>query len=222
MLGATHYRVLVSKNGGPYNAIPPEYPALAARWYPAFLMMRWPSSDNGSFNFKVEIYNGAASLAQIPLPTGNSLTLEIDNTPPQVDLVAIRQHGSGAPVVACQIVAAAPNLFDFQITATDPNQHMLSYDLTAYWGKNKSASIPGAADSYASHVAPAPPHAWGGVINAWLPAAGWAASCNCAHTFFLRAWKRTIDGYSYVLSDQSTQSITINNKGLHLPVFPTP
>lgn len=248
MLGATHYRVLVS-NGGPYTAlgqswtayrwntttlqyeavnvapvtadqryaIPPEYPALAARWYPAFLMMRWPSSANGSYNFKVEIYNGAANPVQIPLPTGNSLTLEIDNTPPTVDLVAIRQH-NGVLVKPCDIVTAAPNLFDFQITATDPNQHMLSYSLAAYWGKNKSEAISGAADSYSpGHVAPAPPHAWGGVINAWLPAAGWPAKCNCAHTFFLRAWKRTTDGYSYVLSGESHQSITINNTGIVCP-----
>jgi DNA-binding beta-propeller fold protein YncE len=248
MLGATHYRVLVSKDGGPYGAlgqswtayrwntttlqyeavnvapvtadqryaIPPEYPALAARWYPAFLMMRWPSSANGSYSFKVEIYNGAANPTATPLPTGNSLTLAVDNTPPEVDIVAIRQH-PGPMIKACDIVTAAPNRFDFQITATDPNQHMLSYDLAAYWGKNKSASITGAADSYASHVSAAPPHAWGGVINAWLPAAGWAASCNCAHTFILRAWKRTTDGYGYVLSGQSSQSLTINNTGVVCP-----
>jgi hypothetical protein len=39
------------------------------------------------------------------------------------------------------------------------------------------------------------------------------ATCNCAHTFVLRASKRTTNGYSYILSSSSYQSITINNAG---------
>lgn len=240
-LGASHYRVLVSKDSGPYTAlghswtayrwssgtfeydpvtvapvtadkryeIPPEYPGAPQRWYPPFLMMRWPSTNNGVYNFRVEIFGSAATPTAIPLPAGNSLTLKVDNTPPQVDLVAIRQRELPGIIQPCDIVSSGTDVFEFQITAFDPNQHLLSYSLTAYWGKNKAE--PFVSDSYASHVAPAPPHPWNGVTNTWLPVAGWEAKCNCAHTFILRAWKRTIDGYNYTLRRDSHQSITINN-----------
>jgi molybdopterin biosynthesis enzyme MoaB len=54
-----------------------------------------------------------------------------------------------------------------------------------------------------------------------VPAGGWdcdvplpgggvdPTSTNCAHTFILSAWDRTIDGFSRIHYAQSTQSITI-------------
>ena len=201
--------------------IPAEYPALAYRWYPPFLMMQWPSGDNDLYTFSVQILSlsgGVWTDLTGLLPAGkNSLTVLVDNTPATVNLVAIRQHGSGTTVKPCDIVSAGTHTFDFQVTASDPNHHLLSYSLTAYWGKDKSAAV-FPAETYApGHVDAEGPYLWSGVTGTWLPAAGWTASCNCAHTFFLESWKRTIDGYNYLLYGHSQQSVTINNTGVACP-----
>jgi hypothetical protein len=201
--------------------IPADYPAHAERWYPSFLMMRWPSGSNGNghYTLTVEIFKKTGSTwtdLTSSLTSGNSLTVLVDNSGFNVDVVAIRQHGSTTPVVACTIVSSGVSKFDMEITAYDPNQHFLSYTLTALWGHNGSATV--ASDTYApSHVDAEGPHLWSGVINTWVPPAGWQAQCNCAHTFYLDAWKRTIDGYNYLLHGAAHQSITINNTGTTCP-----
>ncbi len=252
-LGATHYRVLVSKGGGAPTSlklswntykwntvtsryelvpvspipsddryeIPAEYPALAYRWYPSFLMMQWPSGDNDLYTFSVQIFQLSGGswtdLTYLLPPAKNSMTVLIDNSAATIDLVAIRQHGSGTPISPCQIVSSGPSKFDFQVTAYDPNHHLLSYGLTAYWGKDKSEAVFPTETYSPGHVDAEGPYLWSGVIGAWLPAAGWQAHCNCAHTFFLEAWKRTIDGYNYLLYGHSQQSVTINNTGTACP-----
>jgi DNA-binding beta-propeller fold protein YncE len=219
---------------GPKYLIPAEYPLNAARWKPPFLMMRWPSGENGLYAFRVRIFNAAGGNIPFPVAWKNSLAVMIDNTPPEVKLVSIWQKGCpGNPakeVMACDIVSAAPNQFYFRITANDPNQHLLNYGLTAMWGDNQSEPV--YADSYSNHVAMASPHAWGGVQNFDVPrslpgsggaATTWSAHIKCAHTFYLGAWKRTIDGYNYLLYRDYHKSITINNTGsLCLTPLPTP
>jgi len=242
-LGATHYRVLVSYEGGAaaplalswntykWNTttsqfdltpvspipgdnryeIPPEYPAHAERWFPAFLMMQWPSGSNGLYTFSVEIFKKTgATFTDLTssLTSGNSMTLLVDNSGFNTDVVAIRQHGSSTPLSVCAIVTTGTSKFDVEVTAYDPNQHLLSYGVTALFGRNGSSTV--ASDSYASHVNAEGPHLWSGVTNTWMPSAGWQAQCNCAHTFYLDAWKRTINGYGYLLEGTAHQSITIN------------
>ena len=251
-LGATHYRVLVSYEGGApaplalswntyhWNTIaseydltavspipgddryeiPPDYPTHAERWYPSFLMMRWPSGSNGHYTFTVEIFKKTgASWTDLTssLTTGNSLTVLVDNSGLNVDVVSLRQHGTSHIVAACEIVNSGPSTFDIKVTAYDPNQHFLSYTLTALWGHNGSEVV--SSDTYSpGHVDAEGPHLWSGVINTWVPPAGWAAHCNCAHTFYLSAWKRTIDGYNYLINGTAHQSITINNTGVACPL----
>ena len=48
--------VMASEEDDAPIPIPPEYPDHAQRWYPAFLMMRWPSGTNGHYTFSVEIF----------------------------------------------------------------------------------------------------------------------------------------------------------------------
>jgi DNA-binding beta-propeller fold protein YncE len=246
-LGATHYRVKVSRDGGPPSSVTPSWTAYRwdvtddeyqpvtvepvsgtdlyeipaeyggpspqpQRWSPPFLMLRWPSAENGLYTFHVEIVRPAAGsgwedLTNLLPAAKNSLTLLIDNTAPEVDLVAVRQ--AGVPIPVCAIVDSGPNQFDFVVTAHDPNHHLLRYSLVAVWGKNASELIH--ADGYPSHVDAEGPRLWSGVINHAVPPAGWPAHCRCAHTFFLDAWKRTIDGYGPVLYGASHQSLTINN-----------
>ncbi|HXB55402.1 MAG TPA: hypothetical protein VN461_11500 [Vicinamibacteria bacterium] len=244
-LGATHYRVNVSKDGSPptplmqtWNAsrwnpvtslyetaaiapdgsgryeIPVEYPAHPERWVPPFLMMRWPSGVNGMYTFTVEIFTFVPPSTWTPLtpllpPAKNQLTVKIDNDPPNVDLVNIFLHGAVTPLGVCALVSSpSGTAYDVEITANDPNGALLSYGVTAYFGHNAASTVI-ATESYASHVNADGPHLWHGVNHFRGPAAGWTPTCNCAHTFFVDVWKRTIDGYGYLIYKNAHQSITI-------------
>ena len=218
----------------PLYEIPADYPAHAERWYPSFLMMRWPSGSNGLYTFRVEIFKRVGAtwtdLTSALPASGNRLKVLIDNSGFNADVVAIRQHGTATIIHACDIVSSGTHTFDLQVTAYDPNHHLLRYILTAYWGHNQSETV--SFDNYASHVSEEGPHLWSGLTNLWVPPpppplpappapppppVGWTAHCNCAHTFYLDAWKRTIDGYYYLLEGTAHQSITINNTGSSCP-----
>jgi hypothetical protein len=205
-------------------------------WYPAFFFMRWPSGENGLYAFRVKIFKKiGASWSELTnsLPAvDNSLKLRIDNTPPEVRIESIWQGKPNDSIAdkeikACDIITGLPitNTYYFKITAYDSSHHLLSYHLSALWGDNQSQSPEYSHDNYdPHHVDPTPPdHRWYGVINFIVPRTTtgsggnptfWKAKCNCAHTFYLRAWKRTINGYNYILSRGYHKSITINNTGV--------
>jgi DNA-binding beta-propeller fold protein YncE len=256
-LGATHYRVLVSQNGGAftpvnlswnasffnssrYEATPVapdsdgryKLPAQPEFWLPLFQLLRWPTGVNGVYSFKVELFKpGAAagswdSVPLVPPPpfppppsppppspsAGNLLTLRVDNDLPQTELIHIYQTGAADAnfVKACQIVTSGANHFEVKFTAHDPNGHLASYQVYALFGNNSTATIV-PTETYASHVNADGLHHWNGVVNHRDPSGGWAATCNCAHTFILDAWKRTTDGRQPLLHGTWHQSITINN-----------
>jgi len=191
-------------------------------WYP-FWIMRWPSGDNGEYTFRVKLYNDLGN--EIPpgdlnsdFNSQNSLTLYVDNTPPEAKINKIMQTPlPGTEINACDIVGSGANSFFFNITAYDSNQHLLSYRLEALWGDNKSdPNI--VSDDYGSHVTIAANHPWSGIINQDVrDTSPWSAECNCAHTFYLRVWKRTINGYNHILYRRYHKSITINNTGVLCP-----
>jgi DNA-binding beta-propeller fold protein YncE len=214
--------------------IPDEYPLNAAWWVNPFLMMRWPSGENGLYEFTVKIFDASGNdiTGNFQPNWKNSLKVQIDNTPPDVKILSIWQvvgtldtkppdpadTGPDKEIKPCDIVSTGANKYYFKITAYDTNQHLLSYGLSALWGDNKSETI--YADSYDNHVVPAPPHPWSGVTNFIVPRdvpgsvgnpTTWPAKCNCAHTFYLGAWKRTINGYWHILYRDYHKSITINN-----------
>lgn len=208
-----HYEpelVAPDPTNGRYS-IPQDYQSAltAPFWSPTYLMMRWPTSDNGTYTLRIQIFsNGVNITNKIPM-NQRTLTVRIDNTPPVADLQTIR-HG-GQDVSPCEIVQTTPNSFDFGLEASDANGHLLGYSLRAVWGRNQSATV--LSDSYSSHVNEDGPHSWKNSSVLFLPSPGWEAKCNCAHTFTLQVSKRTINGYGYILSSSSYQSITINNTG---------
>ncbi|HWS70841.1 MAG TPA: hypothetical protein VN605_01945, partial [Thermoanaerobaculia bacterium] len=114
--------------------IPAEYPTNPERWYPSFLMLRWPSGTNGLYTFTVDLFDAAGN-PLAPIAAGNLLTLRVDNDPPLVELVNVFQHGSATPVNACAIVTTGTSVFDVVITANDPNGHLLAYSASAIWGR---------------------------------------------------------------------------------------
>jgi DNA-binding beta-propeller fold protein YncE len=255
-LGATHYQVLVSYEGGPatpltlgwntyhwntttnqydltpvapdpaggtgssYYAIPSDYSGHAERWYPSFLMMQWPSGSNGLYKFSVNLFKKPDFIHPLSSTPVNSLAVLIDNSPATVDVVALRQ-GSSNILTACSIVSSGPTDFFVEVTAYDPNHHLLDYRVTAMWGHNASdtffyTSYTGSPPLWpVSHVDEEGPRLWSGVVNSWVPAGtvGWQAHCSCAYTFYLDSWKRTIDGYNRLLYRTAHQSISINNAG---------
>jgi DNA-binding beta-propeller fold protein YncE len=194
-------------------AIPADYPLHAERWYPSFLMMQWPSGANGNghYTFTVELFRQSGTVFTPVATPANSLTVLVDNSGFSTDVVHIYQDGSTTPLPVCAIVESGLNQFYVEVTAYDPNKHLLNYGVTILFGHNASSSW--FSDSYASHVDAEGPHLWSGVTNYKVPKV-FSATCSCAHTFYLGAWKRTIDGYNYLLYSSAHQSITINNAGL--------
>ena len=98
-----------------------------------------------------------------------------DNTRPTAAIPSISHNGTPVPV--CAIVETGPGVFRFEITAEDPQQHLLSGSLLALWGDNKSATI--VSDRHAAHVSPS--KLWGG-INGRVPAAPAFCGPRCRAT----------------------------------------
>jgi hypothetical protein len=267
-LGASHYEVQVSKDGGPFvpmsfgwtayrwntdptvakyepvaiapdpgttlYAIPDDYPLHAARWVPPFLMMRWPSGENGVYELQVTLFEetGPGTFTLIAFPpldaAKNRLTLRIDNTRPEAEILRICQQVSTAvpfgdpclprrEVKACDIVTDPANNYTFGFRAYDPNGHLRYYRMRAFWGKNGVGNVVSTVHYVGAPANPLAP-LWYGELNATAPAAGWSASCDCAHTFELVVGKRTINGYNYLLWDVHRQSVTINNTSTPCPL----
>ncbi len=180
-------------------------------WYTPWLGLARNTADlaNGLHNLEVRIYNAAKTQILVLPGVKRSCQLMIDNSVPTAAITTI--FHDAVPVGTCGIVTTAPDKFSFEIVADDPQQHLLSWSLTALWGDNKSASI--ASDSYAAHVTPS--KLWGGTSGS-VPTPAWQAtvagdptSRRCAHTFILGVWDRVIDGYSYIHYAQAHKSITI-------------
>lgn len=92
----------------------------------------------------------------------------IDNTLPVATLETILQQPGNLPVGTCAIVNAGSPTFAFVVTASQPQSHLLGWDLVAYWGDNKSEVV--AADSYASHISPT--RLWAGITSTAVPPPG--------------------------------------------------
>ena len=104
---------------------------------------------------------------------------------------------------------------DPRCTASAP-RHLRAWELAVYWGDNQSKPV--AADNYSHHIASPP--IWTGLSSVVIPPPGptpWDAtvpgdptSIHCAHTFFLYAWDRVINGWGYVHGDANYhKSITL-------------
>jgi len=180
-------------------------------WYTPWLGLARNSGDlsNGLHNLEVRIYNAAKTQILVPPGVKRSCQLMIDNSVPTAAITTI--FHDAVPVGTCGIVTTAPDVFTFEIVADDPQQHLLSWSLTALWGDNKSGLI--ASDSYGAHASPS--KLWAGTSGS-VPTPAWQASVagdptsrRCAHTFILGVWDRVIDGYSYIHYAQASKSITI-------------
>jgi len=83
---------------------------------------------------------------------GRSAQVMIDNTVPVVNIQQILHQPGNVPVDACAIVQTGTPTFTFRITASAPQSHLRAWNLTAYWGDNKSKSV--SSDDYNNHISP--------------------------------------------------------------------
>jgi hypothetical protein len=225
--GAARYRVLYSKNGGPYtrlkqtwtnfkfngliwvpNAIGPDandsYPVPPPweLWYLPNLLISWQTAvgfGDGTYNLKLELLNSGGFV--LASPPGNSLTLFVDNTPPSTTIN--NMFYNGAAICQCGIVTQGdfPRGFTFDITVSDPHGALSSYALGYTYGNNLSGAVVG--DAYVpSHVNQDGPEQWNGVANIIVPSGflvfPWRAPTSCAYTFILSAQSRVQNGYGLV------------------------
>ncbi len=174
--------------------------------------------SNGIHEISVKLFDASYSPITVPATNIESRWVQIDNGWPTAAIEQVLH--SGTPVGACAMVTSGADAFTFVITADDPEQHLLSWNLTALWGANKSKAV--ASDNYSNHL---PGPLWAGITGTAVPpAAGpppslapWAAavsgdtsSTQCAHTFYLDVWDRTINGYSYIHESDYSFSLTID------------
>jgi hypothetical protein len=242
--GAARYQVLYSKNGGPYarlrqtwtnfkfngstwvpNAIGPDaadsYPVPPPweLWYLPNLLISWQTAaglGDGTYNLKLQLLNSGG----FPLssPSGNSLTLFIDNTAPTVTIN--NAYYDGTAICECGIVTAGPCVtgelpaiqfhgFTFDLTVNDAHGAVNGYSLDYTYGNNHSGNI--FSDTYApTHVNADGPEQWNGVTDQVEPTLPWCAPSACAYTFVLSASSRVQNGYGLVFPYVSyNKSLTI-------------
>jgi hypothetical protein len=174
--------------------------------------------SNGIHQISVKLFDASKTPITVPPANIQSRWVQIDNGWPTAAIEQVLQ--SGTPLGVCAMVTSGADAFTFVITADDPQQHLLSWNLSALWGNNKSKAV--ASDNYSNHP---PGPLWAGIVSTAVPpAAGpppstppWVAavagdptSIQCAHTFYLDVWDRTINGYSYIHESDYSYSVTID------------
>jgi hypothetical protein len=235
--GAAKYRVMAAKNGGPaqpllqtwtnfrFNTVTLNWDPIAFSpdgagrypfvnpfqlWYLPYLLVSWQTGNfgDGTYVLSLELFDAANN--PLPPPPGNSLTLFVDNSPPNPIINHIAYNGTNA--CACAIVTQgdAPLGFTFNLSFTDPNGALDGVSLAGIFGQNQST---GAifSDGYASHVNQDGPERWNGQTNVVVPTpTPFRAGTSCAYSFILSTSSRTQNGYSRLFTSvQYTTSLTI-------------
>lgn len=181
------------------------------------LLLDTTGKSNGINTISVKLFSAESAGSEIGLDTdtGRFASVMIDNTTPTAILEQILQQPGNIPISTCGLVTTGAPTFTFEITAS-ASAYLLGWSLSAYWGDNQSTTV--ASDNYSNHITPS--RIWTGLTDATVPPPGptlWNAyvsgdptSKHCAHSFFVDAWDRVINGWGYVHSTASYQkSITI-------------
>jgi hypothetical protein len=170
------------------------------------LLLDTSGQPNGLNTISIKLFSAENAAAEIGLSTdpGRFARVMIDNTLPVATIQQIFQQPGNVPVNACAIVSTGTPTFTFVVTASHPQSHLLGWSLTAYWGDNRSTTV--SSDRYQNHITPS--RLWAGITSVAVPPPGptpWNAtvagdptSIHCAHSFFLNAWDRVINGWGYI------------------------
>jgi hypothetical protein len=169
------------------------------------LLLDTTGRPNGLNTIRIKLFEAETAASEIGSDTdpGRFAQVMIDNSVPIATIEQILHEPGNHVVNACAIVDSGTPTFRFRIVAESPQAHLRAWSLTAYWGNNKSKAV--ADDDYSNHVSPS--RLWGGVAGGVVPSGGspWDAtvsgdptSVHCAHSFWLYAWDRVINGWGYV------------------------
>ena len=182
------------------------------------LLLDTTGRPNGLNQISIKLFSAENAASEIGHSTdpGRFARVMIDNTVPVVSIQQIDQQPGNVAINTCAIVQTGTPTFTFQVTASAPQSHLMAWSLTAYWGDNKSISV--SSDNYNNHITPT--RLWAGITGVAVPPLGptpWNAtvsgdptSIHCAHSFFLDAWDRIINGWGYIHGVASYQkSITL-------------
>jgi hypothetical protein len=182
------------------------------------LLLDTTGRPNGLNTISIKLFSAESAASEIGHSTdpGRFAAVRIDNTVPVANIQQILQQPGNVPVGACAIVDTGTPTFTFVVTASAPQSHLLGWSLVAYWGDDKSMGV--ASDNYSAHITPT--RLWAGITGVAVPPPGptpWNAtvagdptSTHCAHSFFLDAWDRVINGWGYIHGAASYQkSITL-------------
>lgn len=177
------------------------------------MLLNTGGQPNDLNTISIRLFGSQSTASEIGHATDaeRSATLMIDNTLPEARIDQILHDG--LPVGACEIVSSGSPKFSFTITP-QAQRHLAGWSLVAYWGDNASKAV--ASDDYSNHVTPT--RFWTGVAHVTVPPAPWDASVTgdltstrCAHSFWLSAWDRVINGWVHHAHDSVSyqKSITI-------------
>jgi hypothetical protein len=170
------------------------------------LLLDTTGQPNGLNTISIKLFSAAKSGSEVgSKKEGRFANVMIDNTMPVAILEQILHQPGNQVVDACAIVNTGLPTFTFKVAASAPQSHLRGWDLTAYWGDNKSKPV--AADNYNNHISSS--RLWSGVTSVAVPppppTSPWDAtvpgdqtSKHCAHSFFLTAWDRVINGWGYI------------------------
>lgn len=235
--GAVKYRIYYSKDGGPdqilsqnwsnyewdsttgkylHRPIKPDsagkyecLPDPLNDWYWDDLIMRWrtPPFGNGVYTLKLYAYDNTGAVIGGGIFPGGTLTLVIDNTPPQAEIKEVYHAigGSMTPLPTCGVVpitAAVDDGFRFRIKALEDDGHLRHYYMNAHYGNNVLKLIIPVEIYDPAHVNEDGPHLWDGELDYVYPPIGsnpWKPDMTisgiCAYQFRLSTRARTINGY---------------------------
>jgi len=184
-------------------------------WLNAWLgdLFNTSALTNAVHTIAFRLFNAAHVEIGAITDAGRSAKVLIDNGLPIASIDQILHNG--VPVPPCAIEHIGVDAWTFDITARDPEKHLMSWALSATWGANQHKGV--ASGSYA-HVAgglweglPPDPHTVP-IPPPWQAAVlGDGSSTNCAHTFYLGVWDRVINGWGYIHYNDYSKSITILN-----------
>ncbi len=164
------------------------------------LLLQWNTLGeiNTVHQFEVDFFTSASAPVASPAQT---LTLLIDNSAPDVQILGVKY--AGTDIAPCQIVDVhtPPGLTQVHIRAFDAAGNLNAYALNAYYGLNQIFSPALASVGY-------PGGNWQGTADSWVSAAPTFPPVTCAYEFRLGATKRITNGYDYLGYWESEDHIT--------------
>lgn len=172
------------------------------------LLFQWSShtASNGFHQFELDFFTEGGAAVASPAP-GQTLTIFVDNTTPDTQLIELYHGSTDDPIPPCGMVTMSGPDDGIRVVyrAFDAEGLMAGYSVSAQWGQGASASL--ASDNYAAHSGSP---SWQGVTDPSATTPLWHPPVTCAYTFRVGASGRVTNGYSPSIQSASVfRNVTI-------------